>query len=188
MEKEQVEKIFNKLCTFAGKKVNTTIDPPQVALVTSLYDVYNRKPAFDIYINSDNGYWEDKQVVEEFNSILRGLARTARLIGSINYRIYLNTDVPERYESLVSKAKEFETELDNDVARGIANRSVKVKRSKSIDKSFHYIRDRVELHDISVLRVGTDDNISDFFTKALPPQRHKQLSLRINQRLPANLH
>ena len=78
--------------------------------------------------------------------------------------------------------------VDNDVARGIANRSVKVKRSKSIDKSFHYIRDRVELHDISVLRVGTDDNISDFFTKALPPQRHKQLSLRINQRLPANLH
>jgi hypothetical protein len=77
--------------------------------------------------------------------------------------------------------------VDNDVARGIANRSVKVKRSKSIDKSFHYIRDRVELGDIEILRVGTDDNISDFFTKALPPQRHKDLSLRINQRLPANL-
>ena len=77
--------------------------------------------------------------------------------------------------------------VDNDVARGIANRSVKVKRSKSIDKSFHYIRDRVELGDIAVLRVGTDDNISDFFTKALPPQRHKDLSARINQRLPAHL-
>jgi hypothetical protein len=77
--------------------------------------------------------------------------------------------------------------VDNDVARGIANRSVKVKRSKSIDKSFHYIRDRVELQDIIVLRVDTDDNISDFFTKALPPQRHKLLSSRINQRLPANL-
>jgi hypothetical protein len=40
--------------------------------------------------------------------------------------------------------------VDNDVARGIANHFVKVKRSKSIDKSFHYIRDRVELGDVEM--------------------------------------
>ena len=78
--------------------------------------------------------------------------------------------------------------VDNDVARGIADRSVKIKRSKSIDKSFHYIRDRVELKDIVILRVGTDDNISDFFTKALPPQRHKYLASKINQSLSATLN
>ena len=77
--------------------------------------------------------------------------------------------------------------VDNDVARGIADRSVKIKRSKSIDKSFHYIRDRVELKDIVILRVGTDDNISDFFTKSLPPQRHKYLASKISQSLSATL-
>ena len=77
--------------------------------------------------------------------------------------------------------------VDNDVARGIAERSVKVKRSKSIDKSFHYIRDRVELQDLVILRVDTEDNISDFFTKALPPVRHQHLATRINQRTPKNL-
>ncbi len=77
--------------------------------------------------------------------------------------------------------------VDNDVARGIADRSVKVKRSKSIDKSFHYIRDRVELKDIVILRVDTNDNLADFFTKALPPQRHVQLRERITQGLPTNL-
>jgi hypothetical protein len=77
--------------------------------------------------------------------------------------------------------------VDNDVARGIADRSVKVKRSKSIDKSFHYIRDRVELEDIVILRVDTNDNLADFFTKALPPQRHIQLRERITQGLPTNL-
>jgi hypothetical protein len=75
--------------------------------------------------------------------------------------------------------------VDNDIARGIADRSVKSKRSKSIEKSFHYIRDRIELQDIIVLRVDTDDNISDYFTKALPPDRHKLLASRINQLTPA---
>jgi hypothetical protein len=75
--------------------------------------------------------------------------------------------------------------VDNDVARGIADRSVKVKRSKSIDKSFHYIRDRVELQDLVILRVDTEDNISDFFTKSLPPERHRMLASRIIQQTPA---
>jgi len=119
MEKEQLEKIFNKLCTFAGKKVNDSINPPQVALITPTYDVYNRKPKFDIYINSDNEYWGNEKVEEEFNSILRGLARTAQLVKSIDYRIYLNTDVPERYDSLASKADEFKTELENNLSRNI---------------------------------------------------------------------
>ena len=77
--------------------------------------------------------------------------------------------------------------VDNDVARGIADRSVKVKRSKSIDKSFHYIRDRVELEELAILRVDTEDNISDFFTKSLPPDRHQKLASRINQRTPKEL-
>jgi hypothetical protein len=119
MEKEQLEIIFNKMCSFAGKKVNDSINPPQVVLITPTYDVYNTKPGFDIYINSDNEYWGNEKVEEVFNSNLRGLARTAQLVKSVNYRIFLNTDVPERYDSLVSKADEFKTELENTLSRSI---------------------------------------------------------------------
>ena len=119
MEKELLEKLFNKMCAFAGKKVNDSINPPQVALITPTYDIYNRKPKFDIYINSDNEYWGNEKVETEFNSILRGLARTAHLVKSIDYRIYLNTDVPERYDSLASKAVEFKSELENNLSRNI---------------------------------------------------------------------
>jgi len=72
---------------------------------------------------------------------------------------------------------------DNDLARAIAERTVKVKKSESIEKSFHWIRDRVELGDFKLLRVDTDDNIADYFTKTLPPSRHRELRKRIVQTL-----
>jgi quercetin dioxygenase-like cupin family protein len=77
-----------------------------------LYDVYNEKPRFDIYINS-NWFWEAHKNEEVFNSKIRELARMSRLVNSINYRIYYNTDIPERFDSLVSLSEDFKTELEN---------------------------------------------------------------------------
>jgi hypothetical protein len=70
---------------------------------------------------------------------------------------------------------------DNEVAMGIANRSVKIKRSKSIEKSFHWIRDRVDSGELVIKWVPSEHNIADYFTKALPRQRHLQLRPRIIQ-------
>ena len=70
---------------------------------------------------------------------------------------------------------------DNEVAQGIANRTVKIKRSKSIDKSFHWIRDRVDAGDFVVNWVPTDNNLADYFTKALPRTRHLALRKRVIQ-------
>ena len=70
---------------------------------------------------------------------------------------------------------------DNEVAMGIANRSVKIKRSKSIEKSFHWIRDKVDSGDFIIKWVPSDQNIADYFTKPLPRQRHLQLRPRIIQ-------
>ena len=70
---------------------------------------------------------------------------------------------------------------DNEVAIGIANRSVKIKRSKSIEKSFHWIRDHVDAGDFIIKWVPSEQNIADYFTKALPRQRHLQLRPRIIQ-------
>ena len=118
MEKEHVENIFNKYIKTAirltseelGVKIN---DLPRVGLVQELYDVYNQKQKFDVYINSDDNFWEDENNQEVFNSKIRELARLSKLVNSSNYRIFYNTDVPERYESLVSLAEDFRAELTN---------------------------------------------------------------------------
>ena len=41
-------------------------------------------------------------------------------------------------------------------------------RTKHIDIRYHYIREKVQNRDITVIRVGTSENIADIFTKALP--------------------
>ena len=64
---------------------------------------------------------------------------------------------------------------DNKCAVGIANNSMKVKRSKAIDMRYHWIRDRTSQGEFSIQWVQGVDNIADFFTKALPVYRHQQL-------------
>ena len=57
---------------------------------------------------------------------------------------------------------------DNAVATGIANDSVKLKHSKTIDLRYHWIRDQVSLgHFIILWRHGAC-NKADFFTKPTP--------------------
>lgn len=176
MEKEQVKKIFDKMCSFAGKKVNDSINPPQVELITSTYDIYNRKPGFDIYINSDNEYWDNEKVEEEFNSNLRGLARTAQLVKSINYRIFLNTDVPERYESLVSKADEFKTELENNLSRSI--KTVKYDVEYVMPENTNWVGKNVMAIKVIVnvyLKDPNDDGLRDDVEELLSRTLHRMV-------------
>jgi hypothetical protein len=64
---------------------------------------------------------------------------------------------------------------DNKCAVGLANDTLKVKRGKSIDMRFHWIRDRVRQGQFSVVWAPGEENLADFFTKALPVSRHQQL-------------
>jgi hypothetical protein len=73
------------------------------------------------------------------------------------------------------QAQPTSIQCDNACAVGIANNTVKLKRSKSIDMRYHWLRDRIKQQQISVFwRPGTD-NLADFFTKALPVHRHQAI-------------
>jgi hypothetical protein len=61
---------------------------------------------------------------------------------------------------------------DNTCAVGLCNDTLKTARTKSIDLRFHWLRDRVRQEQFSVEWVKSDDNIADFFTKALPVHQH----------------
>jgi hypothetical protein len=65
---------------------------------------------------------------------------------------------------------------DNEVAIGLANDSINIKMSKSLDMRFHWLRDRVHQHQFRVLFVPGLRNIADFFKKALPVARHRTLA------------
>ncbi len=51
---------------------------------------------------------------------------------------------------------------------GLANDSLKIKRSKSIDMRFHWVHDRIKQGQFKVQWMKGIDNLADFFTKALP--------------------
>lgn len=64
---------------------------------------------------------------------------------------------------------------DNACAVGLANDTVKLKRSKAIDMRYHWVRDRVRQgHFIVEWRQGAH-NLADFFTKPLAVKDHQAL-------------
>ena len=64
---------------------------------------------------------------------------------------------------------------DNTCAIGLANKSLKPKRSKAILMRYHWIRERVQSGEFVVTWLPGDKNIADFFTKPLPTPKHKEI-------------
>ena len=73
------------------------------------------------------------------------------------------------------------TELwtDNECAEGLANDTLKIKRSKSIDMRFHWVRDRIKQGQFIVKWQKGEDNLADFFTKALPVHVHQEMMSKL---------
>jgi hypothetical protein len=61
---------------------------------------------------------------------------------------------------------------DNKCAVGIANNTLKLKRSKAIDMRYHWIRDQVHLNNFCITWLEGRHNLADFFTKAHPVHHH----------------
>jgi hypothetical protein len=64
---------------------------------------------------------------------------------------------------------------DNSTASGIANDTVKQKRSKAIDMRFYWIRDRVRQGQFHIYWKKGILNRADYFTKHHPASHHQQI-------------
>jgi hypothetical protein len=64
---------------------------------------------------------------------------------------------------------------DNSTATGIANDTVKQKRSKAIDMRFYWIRDRVRQGQFHIYWKPGILNKADYFTKHHPAKHHQQI-------------
>ena len=72
---------------------------------------------------------------------------------------------------------------DNSAAITFANEPGVMKGARHFKRKLHYVREQVDDGEIKVLKVHTDDNLADPFTKALPKEtftRHAQgIGLRL---------
>lgn len=64
---------------------------------------------------------------------------------------------------------------DNACAAGIANKTVKQKRSKAMDMRFDWIRDRVKQGQFFVYWRKGEENLADYFTKHHPVEHHRKM-------------
>jgi hypothetical protein len=66
-------------------------------------------------------------------------------------------------------------QCDNTVATGLANDTVKAKRTKAMDMRFYWIKDRVKQGHFRIYWKPGDTNLADYFTKHHPPSHHQQM-------------
>jgi hypothetical protein len=67
---------------------------------------------------------------------------------------------------------------DNACASGIANDTVKQRRSKAIDMRFYWVRDRVRQGHFLIYWAKGKDNLADYFTKHHSPAHHRLMRSR----------
>jgi len=77
---------------------------------------------------------------------------------------------------------------DNECAEGIANDTIKPKRTKSIEMQYHWIRDRVARQQFIVAWRPGEHNLADFFTKALSVKDHQAFLPLLVKTPPAENH
>lgn len=65
-------------------------------------------------------------------------------------------------------------QADNACAVGIANETIKQKRSKAIDMRFYWVRDRVRAGQFTIYWKRGVDNQADYFTKHHPTSHHRK--------------
>ena len=107
--KTTFEKFIQVALIRLKKQYDITFDEtPEVQLVSLKYNVYNSKDTFEVYINTFNS---EGSINEKFESVLRETCRFVQLHNEYTYQLFLNTIVPEMFDSLVSSAEKFKTEM-----------------------------------------------------------------------------
>ncbi|GJV40688.1 hypothetical protein Tco_1419128 [Tanacetum coccineum] len=75
---------------------------------------------------------------------------------------------------------------DNSAALLIANESGVQRGARHYHRRYHYVRECIELGKINLLKVHTDNNLADPFTKALSKGKLTQHARSIGLRLASN--
>ena len=75
---------------------------------------------------------------------------------------------------------------DNSAAITFANEPGVMRGARHFQRRYHYVREQVEIGEINVLKIHTDSNLADPFTKALPKEKLTQHAVGIGLRLASS--
>jgi len=78
-------------------------------------------------------------------------------------------------EELGHKQPPTPVQVDNTTAVGIANKTVKQRRSKAVDMRFYWVQDRIKQGHFKVFWRKGADNLGDYPTKHHPVRHHREM-------------
>ena len=103
-----------------------------------------------------------------------GSAAEAEL-GALYYHMQEACPIRTALEELGHPQKPMVITTDNSTASGIANETVKQKRSKAFDMRYYWVRDRVQQGQFEIQWQPGKQNMADYFTKHHPPSHHEAI-------------
>ena len=136
---------------------------------------------------------------EQFNGAVMVLAKTIKHVMSSAAEaemlaLFMNAQelIPLRLclEELGHKQPPTTIKTDNSTAMGIANETIKQKRSKSMDMRIHWVRDRIKQNQFRVTWEAGTSNLADYPTKHHTGTHHKKVRpiyLHEQERSPTTL-
>ncbi|GAV87372.1 DUF4219 domain-containing protein [Cephalotus follicularis] len=98
---------------------------------------------------------------------------------SIFSRIMNSTSAKEAWDTLQD---EFKGNCDSKSAIAIAKNPVQHRKTKHIQIKYHFLREAESNGEISLIHCGTDEQIADIFTKALPKAKFEFLRDKLGVR------
>jgi hypothetical protein len=99
-------------------------------------------------------------------------------LGALFYNAKEGCQIRNILNDLGHKQPPTPIQADNACAVGIANDSIKMKRSKAMDMRFFWVRDRVQQGQFIIYWRKGSDNDADYFTKQHPTSHHRALRQR----------
>jgi hypothetical protein len=78
-------------------------------------------------------------------------------------------------EEMGHKQPPTHVQVDNSTADGIANKTVKQRRTKAMDMRFYWLQDRIAQDQFRVFWQRGIDNLGDYVTKHHPTNHHKEM-------------
>jgi hypothetical protein len=110
------------------------------------------------------------------SSIMRQVlsSATEAEVGALFYNAQECCPIRNTLEALGHPQPATPIQTDNQVAKGIANDTVKQRRSKAIDMRFYWIRDRVKQGQFRIHWRPGAENFGDYQTKHHSPAHHRK--------------
>ncbi|GJT89097.1 retrovirus-related pol polyprotein from transposon TNT 1-94 [Tanacetum coccineum] len=154
-----------KYCSMVGALMYLTASRSDIVHATRLWYPKDTGLELTAFLDSDHaGYLDSRKSTSGGIQFLRVLWIRTQLL---DYGFHFDK-IPMYY--------------DSQVAIAISCNPVQHSRTKQIDVKYHFIKEQVEKGIVELFFVGTEYQLADLFTKALPEDRFKYLVRRLSMR------